>query len=180
MIETLFKKQEVVLVDEFDRETGLMEKYEAHEKGLLHRAISVCLFDSDGNWLLQKRAPLKYHSPGLIANSCCSHPFHDEIPLLAAHRRLKEELNLSLDPKRLIPLGSFIYKEEVGQGLIEHEFDYLFIANVKREEVPEPNPEEVAEVLWMREDEIQSSLEKDITLWARWFYHVFYEVRKRQ
>ncbi|RBP58113.1 isopentenyl-diphosphate delta-isomerase type 1 [Brenneria salicis ATCC 15712 = DSM 30166] len=64
---------EVILVDEADRPTGVMEKQEAHEKGLLHRAITVYVFNSRQQLLLQQRALDKYHSGGLWSNTCCSH-----------------------------------------------------------------------------------------------------------
>ena len=79
----------VVLVDPQDRELGLMEKMEAHQKGVLHRAFSFFIFNSKGEWLLQQRAWDKYHSPGLWTNACCSHPRQGETPAAAATRRLQ-------------------------------------------------------------------------------------------
>ncbi|NNK81326.1 MAG: NUDIX domain-containing protein, partial [Flavobacteriales bacterium] len=84
--------ERVILVDESDRPQGLMEKMEAHEKAVLHRAFSVFVFDSEGRMLLQRRALEKYHSGGLWTNSCCSHPRENETTEEAAHRRLKEEM----------------------------------------------------------------------------------------
>ena len=81
--------ERVVLVDENDVEVGIMEKMEAHQKGLLHRAFSVFIFNSKGEMLLQQRSLRKYHSGGLWSNACCSHPRQNENPLDAAHRRLK-------------------------------------------------------------------------------------------
>ena len=80
--------EQVILVDALDNELGLMEKMEAHQKGLLHRAFSVFLFDKNGNMLLQQRANGKYHSPGLWTNTCCSHPRPGETVSEAAKRRL--------------------------------------------------------------------------------------------
>ena len=71
---------EVQLVNPKDEPIGSMEKLEAHQKGLLHRAISVFVFNSEGEMLLQRRALKKYHSPGLWTNTCCSHPYPLEIP----------------------------------------------------------------------------------------------------
>ena len=81
---------EVQLVNSTDEPTGTMEKLEAHEKGLLHRAISVLIFNSNQEILLQRRALHKYHSPGLWTNTCCSHPYPNENARDAAMRRLKE------------------------------------------------------------------------------------------
>ena len=83
-------KDYVVLVNSEDQDIGEMEKMQAHQKGVLHRAFSVFLFNSNGDTLLQKRASSKYHSPNLWTNSCCSHPRKDEGVVDAANRRLGE------------------------------------------------------------------------------------------
>ncbi|MFM8243829.1 MAG: isopentenyl-diphosphate Delta-isomerase, partial [Crocinitomicaceae bacterium] len=82
----------VVLVNELDQDLGVMEKLEAHQKGLLHRAFSVLIFNSNNELLLQRRAFGKYHSEGLWTNTCCSHPYPGETILSAGKRRLKEEM----------------------------------------------------------------------------------------
>ncbi|MBP7511947.1 MAG: NUDIX domain-containing protein, partial [Bacteroidia bacterium] len=92
-------KEMVILVDEFDHEIGLMEKQEAHEKALLHRAFSVIIFNEKGEMLLQQRAFEKYHSGGLWTNACCSHPRPGESTIDAAHRRLGEELGFDCELK---------------------------------------------------------------------------------
>ena len=96
----MFMEEKVVLVNEKDEILGLMEKMQAHENGILHRAFSVFLFNSKGEMLLQKRAAEKYHSPNQWTNACCSHPRVDETYEQAAHRRIKEELshNAHLQP----------------------------------------------------------------------------------
>ena len=86
--------EQVVLVDESDCEVGTMEKLEAHQKGILHRAFSVFIFNDDNKMLLQQRALDKYHSAGLWTNACCSHPRPGEDLLAAAHRRLNEEMGM--------------------------------------------------------------------------------------
>jgi len=83
-------EEEVILVDTSDRQIGIAEKLQAHRKGLLHRAFSIFVLNSQNQLLLQKRAKHKYHSGGLWTNTCCSHPRHEETTLLAAHRRLQE------------------------------------------------------------------------------------------
>jgi len=88
---------EVQLVDTQDNPNGSMEKLEAHEKGLLHRALSVLIINTNKEILLQRRALGKYHSPGLWTNTCCSHPYPGENPTEAANRRLKEEMGMVAD-----------------------------------------------------------------------------------
>ena len=116
--------EQVILVDEKDNELGLMEKMEAHRKGLLHRAFSVFLFNSRGEMLLQKRAASKYHSGGLWTNACCSHPRKNETATEAAVRRLKEELGVEAQISHAF---EFTYKAELDNDLQEHEFDHVFI-----------------------------------------------------
>ena len=63
----------LILVDKNDNQIGTMLKMEAHEKGVLHRAFSVFIFNKKGELMLQQRAAHKYHSPMLWTNTCCSH-----------------------------------------------------------------------------------------------------------
>ena len=114
----------VILVDELDNQIGVLDKLQAHQKGILHRAFSVFIFNSKGDLLLQKRASGKYHSPGLWTNTCCSHPYPDEDIMHAAKRRLKEEMGMECDLKSVF---SFIYHVQLDQGMTEHEFDHVFI-----------------------------------------------------
>ena len=102
-------KENVILVDEKDNQVGLMPKLEAHQKGLLHRAFSVFIFNSDYELLLQKRASSKYHSGGLWTNTCCSHPRDGEDTIDAANRRLYEEMGIKTSLRKVF---DFIYKAE--------------------------------------------------------------------
>ncbi|MCS6975089.1 MAG: isopentenyl-diphosphate Delta-isomerase [Cyclobacteriaceae bacterium] len=117
--------EQVILVDEHDRQTGVMEKMEAHRKGVLHRAISVVIFNSKGELLLQQRALSKYHSGGLWTNTCCSHPRPGESTEEAAQRRLQEEMGIQVRPDFAY---SFRYKAALENDLTEHEFDHVFTA----------------------------------------------------
>lgn len=116
-------KAQVILVNELDQETGLMEKMEAHEKGLLHRAFSVFIMNDQGDMLLQQRALDKYHSGGLWTNACCSHPLPGEAVEAAAHRRLSEEMGFDCPLRELF---QFTYRTEFDNGLIEHEYDHVW------------------------------------------------------
>ena len=77
---------DVILVDEHDVQTDIMEKMEVHQKTLLHRTFSIFIFNSKGETLLHKRADKKYHSGGLWTNACCSHPRPGEETEAAAAR----------------------------------------------------------------------------------------------
>lgn len=116
-------KDAVILVDKNDNELGTMPKLEAHITGALHRAFSLFIFNSKQQMLIQQRALTKYHSGGLWANTCCSHPLPNEPLSQAIHRRLNEELGMQCDMQ---PIGTILYNEKVTDDLIEHEFDHLF------------------------------------------------------
>ncbi len=160
--------QKVVLVDENDQVLGEMEKLEAHEKGLLHRAISVFIFNRHGQMLLQQRASQKYHSPNLWTNACCSHPYLGERYQEAAERRLQEELNLSTPLK---PLFQFIYKADVGEGLYEHELDHVFVGNYEGE--ISPNPKEVKALKWITVNELTQDMQENREEYTVWFQIIF-------
>lgn len=161
----------VVLVDEQDIVTGKMEKMEAHEKGVLHRAFSVFLFNSHGEMLLQQRAHSKYHSPGLWTNACCSHPRMDESLESATTRRLSEEMGMQCTMQEIF---HFIYKADVGQGLTEHELDHVFVGTTDAE--PALNPDEVADWKYMLMDDIKSSMLQEPEKYTVWFRIAFDEV----
>ena len=163
--------EQVVLVDSTDQVMGLMDKLEAHQKGLLHRAISIWIEDGHGHVLLQQRASTKYHSPNLWANACCSHPREEESLQSAAARRLKEELGICCPLKQH---SSFMYQAPVGQGLIEHEFDHLFFGIYQG-----PfslNAQEVAAVRWVDRKWLQQALIEEKAMFAAWFPYVYAEV----
>jgi len=122
-----------------------VDKLEAHQRGLRHKAISVFLL-RDGQVLLQRRAMGKYHTPGLWANTCCTHPFWGENALDCAQRRLGEELGItgiSLDFRDTVE-----YRADVGGGLIEHEVVDIFVGEVAAGIEPRPDPTEVMDTIW--------------------------------
>ena len=134
----------VILVDKNNNELGLMEKHEAHEKALLHRAFSVFIFNPEGKLLLQQRALSKYHSGGLWTNTCCSHPRANESTMDAAHRRLNEEMGFDCE---LTERFHFLYQTPFENGLSEHELDFVFSGIYNGD--PKPNPDEVCNYRWI-------------------------------
>ncbi len=157
-------KEQVILVDEKDQEIGLMEKMEAHQKGLLHRAFSVFLFNSQGDLLLQKRASSKYHSPSLWTNTCCSHPRKNESILDAASRRLQEEMGIQAELQKKF---SFIYKAELDQGLTEHELDHV-ITGIFNED-PIINLDEVEDWKYISITELNLDIKLKPENYTEWF-----------
>lgn len=154
----------VVLVNESDQQIGLMEKLEAHQKGLLHRAFSVFLFNKKGEMLLQKRANTKYHSPNLWTNAVCSHPRNGESYKNGALRRLNEELGISTEIEEKF---HFIYKADVGQNLWEHELDYVFVGIY--EGIFNLNPNEVSETRYISLVDLQKEILSNPDNFTEWF-----------
>ncbi len=158
--------EQVILVDLDDREIGRAGKLEAHRLGQLHRAVSICVLDSAGRMLLQRRAAGKYHSAGLWANACCSHPRPDEATDAAALRRLPEELGFSCP---LTPFARTHYRADVGSGLIEDELVHLFVGRHQGD--IRPDPAEVSEVAWVAYDDLQANIAENPQNYAYWFRH---------
>ena len=165
--------EQVILVDENDQPIGEMEKMEAHEKGVLHRAFSIFIFNEKGELMIQQRALTKYHSPGLWTNTCCSHPREGEETIDAAHRRMMEEMGFDCD---ITEAFSFTYKADVGQGLTEHEFDHVFIG--KYNDAPNINPEEVNDWKFVSMAEIKKNMQQSPEQYTVWFRIAFEEVIK--
>jgi isopentenyl-diphosphate delta-isomerase len=122
------------------------DKIDVHRRGLRHPAVSVFAF-SGPRLLIQQRATGKYHTPGLWANSCCTHPMWGEEPSDCARRRMQQELGLKIGPP--IPLGRVEYRAAVGSGMVEHEVVDIFRAELPEAAEPRPDPAEVAATRWV-------------------------------
>lgn len=157
----------IVLVDGLDRTIGYATKKRAHTQGLLHRAFSVLLVRGEGadrQVLLAQRARQKYHSGGLWANSCCSHPRKGEDVMEAARRRLPEELGVQA--RDLSEIGSFAYRAVFDNGLVEFEYDHVLLGTCEGEPRPEPN--EVEALRWVGVGELARMLCDEPELFSAW------------
>lgn len=158
-------EEKVILVDENDVAVGVAEKIEAHRKNLLHRAFSIFVFNSQGLFLLQKRAANKYHSGELWSNTCCGHPRPGETTLAAAHRRLQEEMGFDCPLEERF---AFIYQAQLVNGLFEHELDHVFVGLFNGD--PLPDPAEVAGWRWVALGDLEGDMAanpENYTLWLR-------------
>jgi isopentenyl-diphosphate delta-isomerase len=175
-MEDLVKEEQVVLVDANDNELGTMGKLAAHEKGLLHRAISVIVFNSKGEMLVQQRALSKYHWAGIWSNTCCSHPRVGETFQQAAARRLFEELGFRTPLKEEF---KFIYKaKDEKSGLTEHELDAVFTGIF--DEDFEFNKDEIAAVRWMKTEDVLAEIETKPEEYSFWFKIILEEMKNRK
>ncbi|MDT8325773.1 MAG: isopentenyl-diphosphate Delta-isomerase [Roseovarius sp.] len=142
-----------------------VEKLEAHQRGLRHKAVSVFVMAGD-DLLIQRRALGKYHTPGLWANTCCTHPNWGEDPEPCAHRRLDEELGitgLSLTHRDRVE-----YRADVGGGLVEHEVVDIFMARLPARIPLDPNPEEVMETRWISLNALHAALKAHPARYSPW------------
>ena len=164
-------KDHVILVSPEDNAIGYMEKIEAHQKGLLHRAISVFIFNERKEMLIQRRALSKYHTPGIWSNTACSHPRKNETVMEAADRRLYEEMGL----KTMLNYGfKFLYKAEFSNGLIEHELDHVFFGFSN--EKPSLNSSEVCDYKYLDHGNIEKMILQQPETFSPWFKLTFKKV----
>ena len=165
--------EKVILVNEHDDMTGIMDKMEAHKRGLLHRAFSIFIFNSKGEMLLQQRALNKYHSAGLWTNACCSHPMPGEKTKDAAQRRLMEELGFETPIEKIF---DFTYKAEFENGLTEYEFDHVFAGEYGGD--LNIDPSEVKDFTYKEIPEIKSMLQDHPQKFTAWFHIVFPKIEE--
>ena len=163
-------EEQVILVNEQDEPIGLMNKMEAHEKAVLHRAFSVFILNDKNEVMLQQRAHHKYHSPLLWTNTCCSHQRAGETNTEAGKRRLFEEMGFQTELKELF---HFIYKAPFDNGLTEHELDHVMIGYYN--EAPIINPDEVESWKWLTIEAIKDDMIENPDAYTVWFKIIFDE-----
>lgn len=156
--------ENVILVDINDNKIGLMEKIEAHKKGLLHRAFSGFIFNNNHELLLQRRDFKKYHNGGLWSNTVCSHPRENESTKDAVERRIFEELGFHASFEEI---GSFVYKISFSNGLTEYEYDHIFVSQFKDQKII-PNREEVCDYKWIKREELIKEINQNADNFTFW------------
>jgi isopentenyl-diphosphate Delta-isomerase len=161
-------REEVILVNEQDEPIGVMEKLEAHQQPILHRAFSVFIFNSKGEMLLQKRAATKYHSANLWTNACCSHPRPYETVQIAAERRLKEEMGFSTSINTAF---TFTYQASFDNGLFEYEFDHVFVGKYDGDLML--NNDEVQDFTYQSFQAIEELIQSTPDIFTEWFKIAF-------
>jgi isopentenyl-diphosphate delta-isomerase len=158
----------LILVDEHNRAVGTAGKLAVHRAGQLHRAFSIFLVDGAGRIVLQQRHPRKYHSGGLWANSCCGHPRPGERTIAAAARRLDEELGVA----STLSFGFYArYQCDLGNGLQENEFVYVYFGPLT--ESLRPDPAEISGVEILSVGEIGRRIKREPDAFTYWLKHYF-------
>jgi isopentenyl-diphosphate delta-isomerase len=167
--------ENVILVDKNDNRIGVEEKHSAHKAGKLHRAISVFLFNSKGETLLQKRESSKYHSGGLWTNTCCGHQRPGDDTVSTAKRKLKEEMGVDCELEEKF---SFIYFVKFDNGMHEHEFDHVLFGKFDGE--PKPDPAEAEGWRWVSPDELTREMQEHPELFTYWLKECWPRVKECQ
>ncbi|KAJ3443372.1 isopentenyl-diphosphate delta isomerase [Anaeramoeba flamelloides] len=172
------KSEQLILVNEKDEEIGSNSKLVCHTDNLLHRAFSVFLFNSSNQLLIQKRSSFKITFPLIWANTCCSHPLHNEKELVeenavgvkrAAIRKLNQELGINpqdLSVEDFVFLTRFHYNAKYTEKLSEHEIDYILFLHKDLE--LDINPNEIDSVKYVTQEQLKEMLKNDkISPWMR-------------
>ena len=164
-------KNLIALVNENDEITGYKNKLIVHQLGLLHRAFSIFIFNSENKILLQRRAFWKYHSGGLWTNTCCSHLAIGENFEQSVQRRLQKEMGLTCNLEQIF---SFRYCAALNNGLIENELDHVFVGFSN--DTPSPDPAEVCDWEWADLFEINNDLILNKEKYTYWFNIAFQRI----
>ncbi|MDD4829613.1 MAG: isopentenyl-diphosphate Delta-isomerase [Bacteroidales bacterium] len=167
----------VQLVDEKDNPIGQMEKLQAHIEAKLHRAVSLLIMNSKGEWLLHQRAEDKYHSPGLWTNACCTHPYIGESYEDAIKRRLIEEMGMEIKEGLKHELD-FTYFAKLNDNLYEHEYDRLFSLNC--DQIPIPNPVEVKYWKYISYEDLKKDIHENPNNYTEWFKIIFSKISYKE
>ena len=158
------ERNTIVKVDIFDNEIGEIEKMEAHFKPVLHRAFSVFIVNDKNEMLIQKRAEHKYHSAGLWANACCSHPRSGENVIESAKERMVDEIGIVCNLEELF---SFNYLSKYNENLYEYEVDHVLLGKYNGE--VSLNKEEASEFRWVDVDSLAKEMLEEPQKFATWF-----------
>jgi isopentenyl-diphosphate delta-isomerase len=166
-------KELLILVDENDQQIGEMEKLSVHRKGLLHRAFSIFIFNSNNELLLQQRASEKYHSAGLWSNTCCSHSITAEPIDKSVSRRLQQEMGLEATTQFQF---KFLYHTHLENGLQEHELDHVYFG--RTDEKPKPDANEVMSWKYISLENLTKEISLNPEIYTAWLKICLPEVKR--
>jgi len=158
------EEEPLILVDEADREIGHLNKRECHDgDGVLHRAFSLFIFNSEGELLLQQRSAEKRLWPLFWSNSCCSHPRRGETMDVATRRRLEQELGMAANFNHLFTFQYHARYLDLGS---ESEICWVYIGLC--DDPPRPNSTEISAVRWITANELDRELREQPEVFTPW------------
>lgn len=157
----------VVLVDPDGSPVGTAERLQVHTADTpLHLAFSCHLIDTHGRLLMTRRALTKKTWPGVWTNSFCGHPRPGEEMATAVRRYAQHELGVTItEPEPLLP--EFRYRAVDASGVVENEVCPVFVA--RTDDVPQPNPDEVMDLVWADVDDVRAAARRAPWLLSPWF-----------
>ena len=177
----------VLCLDSDDNVIDSSSKFTTHHgEGILHRAFSVLIFDSEGRLLVQQRSSDKITFPAVWANSCCSHPLdidgENDNPIEGVKEAAKRKLDQELGIPRTITndwkfnhIGRFEYKCRWDSDWVEHEIDHVLIVEADCE--VDYNRNEIQSIDWLDNDSLIRMMERKgrwkSQLIAPWFEAIF-------
>jgi len=165
--------EELILVDEHDREIGYKPKSECHAgKGILHRAFSIFVLNSDNELLLQKRSPEKLLWPNYWSNTCCSHPRRGESMEHAVSRRLAQELGFECPLEFL-----YKFKYQAPYGAVGGEHEYCWVYYGRHDGAVDVNVNEIAEWRFIGVAELEQELKAAPETFTPWFKMEWMHIR---
>jgi isopentenyl-diphosphate delta-isomerase len=165
--------EQLILVDDHDREIGFKAKTDCHlGKGVLHRAFSIFVFNSNNELLLQQRSPAKMLWPGFWSNTCCSHPRRGEQMATAVTRRLTQELGFSCP---LEYLYKFKYHAQFGAVGAEHELCSVYFG--RYDGSVDVNVNEIAAWRFVGVEELEAELTAAPETFTPWFKMEWVHIR---
>ena len=188
-VQVALMQEECIQVDEQDAVLGPVSKKTSHlmeniSSGMLHRAFSVFLFNSENKLLMHKRSSDKITFPGYWTNTCCSHPlfFAEEMDTTqgnigvkrAAVRKMEQELGItSVSIEDLTYISRLHYLAPSDGVWGEHEIDHVLI--LKGDFEYSINPNEIEEVKYFSKDEMREFIDtaeaKGVNL-SPWFLKI--------
>lgn len=168
------------------------------DKGLLHRAFSVFLFDESGRLLLQQRADEKITFANMWTNTCCSHPLAvpqelGQLPVTknfggngngdithlgnavagaksAAQRKLYHELGIEADE---IPLDDFKFLTRIHYAAPSSgpwgEHEVDYILIIQKKVNLNVNANEVRDVKYVTANELKEMFKDTSLVFTPWF-----------
>lgn len=170
-----FDSEQLILVDPSDQEVGFASKGRCHdEAGILHRAFSVFVFNSNSELLLQQRSATKRLWPLYWANTCCSHPRRGETMEQATQRRMEQEVGFSCEVDYLY---KFEYHATFGDLGAEHELCWVYAGVC--DPIVKPNRQEIAACRWVSVAQIERELLDSPEQFTPWFKLEWAQLRKR-
>lgn len=166
----LVQIKNLVIINNMDYILRFEDKYYTHVHGLLHRAVSVFIFNDNKDLIIQQRSFNKYHSSLLWSNTCCSHPNPYETYLEAAHRCLFYEMGFDCFLTELLIVK---YNIVMSNGMIENELNHLFLGYYNK--YPNINSKEVLDFDLVNWYDIKNFKNFNFSGWFNFIINNYYD-----